>query len=127
MRSEYDSNTSVRSSVRENTIRGTFHPAAALNDAPPAPAHGVGSKGGWTLLSYAGEPPVTYRYRLQDLFALLQPRAEATNVLAADHRRVQHGLLSVGLKIHCLDNGQQFHRLIEGLGGAAEVLERQPL
>ena len=66
---------------------------------------------------------MTYRYRLQNLFALLQPKAEATNVLVADHRRVRHGLLSVGLKIHCLDNGQKFHRLVEGLGGAAEVLE----
>jgi hypothetical protein len=64
-----------------------------------------------------------YRYRLQDLFALLQPKAEAANVLAADHRRVEHGLLSVGLKIHCLDDGQKFHRLIQGLGGAAEVLD----
>jgi hypothetical protein len=66
---------------------------------------------------------VTYRYRLQDLFALVQPRAEAAKALVADYRRVQYGLLSVGLKIHCLDNGQQFHRLIEGLGGAAEILE----
>ena len=66
---------------------------------------------------------MAYRYRLQDLFATLQPKLEAATALAADHRRVQHGLLSVGLKIHCLDDGQQFHRLVESLGGAAAVLE----
>ena len=32
-------------------------------------------------------------------------------------------LLSVGLKIHCLNNGQQFNKLIEDLGGASKVLE----
>ncbi|HYJ86402.1 MAG TPA: hypothetical protein VEW46_10120 [Pyrinomonadaceae bacterium] len=53
----------------------------------------------------------------------MQPKADAAKTLVADYRRVQHGLLSVGLKIHCLDNGQQFRRLIEGLGGAAEILE----
>ena len=61
---------------------------------------------------------MTYRYRLQDLLALLQTKAATANALAANHRRVDHGLVSVGLKIHCLDEGQQFNKLIEGLGGA---------
>ena len=65
---------------------------------------------------------VAYRYQLQDLFRLLGPNPVATKALVANHRRVQHGLLSVGLKIHCLDDGRQFDRLIAGLGGAAEVL-----
>jgi hypothetical protein len=66
---------------------------------------------------------VTYRYRLQELLALLQTNAATADVLAANHRRVDHGLLSVGLKIHCLDDGHRFDKLIEGLGGALEVLE----
>jgi hypothetical protein len=66
---------------------------------------------------------VTYRYRLQDLLALLQTKAATADALAANHRRVDHGLLSVGLKIHCLDDGQQFDKLVEGLGGALEVLK----
>ena len=71
---------------------------------------------------------MAYTYRLQDLLALLQTKAPATaDALAANHRRVDHGLLSVGLKIHCLDDGQQFDKLIEGLGGALEGSGGQPL
>jgi hypothetical protein len=67
---------------------------------------------------------VAYTYRLQDLLALLQTKAPAlAEGLTANHRRVDQGLLSVGLKIHCLDNGQQFDELIEGLGGASKILE----
>jgi hypothetical protein len=66
---------------------------------------------------------VTYRYRVQDLLALLQTKAATAGALAANHRRVDYGLVSVGLKIHCLDDGQHFNKLIEGLGGAREVLE----
>ena len=67
---------------------------------------------------------MAYTYRLQDLLALLQSKVPALgNALAANHRRVDHGLLSVGLKIHSLNNGQQFDALIEGLGGASKVLE----
>jgi hypothetical protein len=67
---------------------------------------------------------VAYTYRLQDLLALLQTKAPAVaEGVTANHRRVDQGLLSVGLKIHCLDNGQQFDELIEGLGGASKILE----
>jgi hypothetical protein len=67
---------------------------------------------------------VTYRYQLPDLIALLHKNVPAiAHALTANHRRVAHGLLSVGLKVHCLDGGQQFDKLIEGLGGAVEVLE----
>ncbi len=45
------------------------------------------------------------------------------HALAANFRRVEHGLLSVGLKIHCLDNGEKFDKLIEGLGGASKILD----
>jgi len=67
---------------------------------------------------------VTYNYRLQDLTALLHTKAPAlADALAASHRRVDDGLLSVGLKVHCLDDGHQFEELVQGLGGAFEVLE----
>ena len=66
---------------------------------------------------------MTYAYRLQDLLALLQTNAPTiADVLVDNCRHVNHGLLSVGLKIHCLDNGQKFHKLIEGLGGALQIL-----
>jgi len=45
------------------------------------------------------------------------------DALAVDYRRVDQGLLSVGIKIHCLDGGQQFDRLVAALGGASKVLE----
>ena len=64
---------------------------------------------------------MAYTYRLQDLLALVQTKVP-TDALAANFRRVEHGLLSVGLKIHCLDNGEKFDKLIEGLGGASKIL-----
>jgi len=66
---------------------------------------------------------VAYTYLLQDLLALVQTKAPAAaDALATNFRRVEHGLLSVGLKIHCLDNGEKFDKLIEGLGGASKIL-----
>lgn len=49
--------------------------------------------------------------------------------LQAEHLRrslqdVEHGLISVGLKIHCLEETRGFNRLIAALGGKNEVLER---
>jgi hypothetical protein len=62
--------------------------------------------------------------KLEDLLAILHDRAPAeTGAVALERRRVEHGLLSVGLKIHCLDSGSQFFPLVERLGGAAKVLE----
>ena len=67
---------------------------------------------------------MTYAYRLQDLLSLLGTKApEKATALAADVRCVEYGLLSVGLKIHCLDDGEKFHKLIEGLGGSSRILE----
>jgi hypothetical protein len=67
---------------------------------------------------------VTYAYRLQDLFALLQTKTPViAQPLSSNYRRVDQGLLSVGLKIHCLDNRHRFDQLVEGLGGAEKVLE----
>ena len=55
--------------------------------------------------------------------ALADESSSTADALAANFRRVEHGLLSVGLKIHCLDNGEKFDKLIEGLGGASKILE----
>ncbi len=65
-----------------------------------------------------------YGCKLEDLLAILHDRAPAkTDALALQRRRVEHGLLSVGLKIHCLRNGSHFFSLVERLGGASKVLE----
>ena len=65
-----------------------------------------------------------YGCKLEDLLAILHDRAPVkTDALALQRRRVEHGLLSVGLKIHYLDNGNQFFALVERLGGASKVLE----
>jgi hypothetical protein len=64
-----------------------------------------------------------YAYDLRDLLALLQKNAPAQVDAVALHRReVEDGLLSVGLKIHCLADGDRFSSLIEGLGGARRIL-----
>ena len=68
--------------------------------------------------------PVTYAYRLNDLLSLLGTKTEEkATALAATVRRVEHGLLSVGLKIHCLDDSAKFNNLIEALGGSSRILE----
>jgi hypothetical protein len=66
---------------------------------------------------------VSYRYSFEDLLVLLHGRAPAkVDAVALHRRRVEHGRLSVGLKIHCLGDGRQFSALVEGLGGAQKVL-----
>src|SRR5438067_13073986 len=67
---------------------------------------------------------VSYRYSFEDLLALLHGHAPAKiDAVALHRRRVEHGHLSVGLKIHCLGDGTQFSTLVEGLGGAAKILD----
>jgi hypothetical protein len=67
---------------------------------------------------------VSYRYSFEDLLALLHGQAPAkVDAVALDRRRVEHGHLSVGLKIHCLGDGSQFSTLVEGLGGAQKILD----
>jgi len=68
--------------------------------------------------------PVSYRYSFEDLLALLHGHAPAkVDAVALHRRRVEHGHLSVGLKIHCLGDGSQFSTLVEGLGGAQKILD----
>ena len=67
---------------------------------------------------------MSYRYSLEDLLVLLHKHAPAKVDAVSLHRRqVEHGLLSVGLKIHCLGEGSQFSTLVEGLGGSQKILE----
>src|SRR5262249_35604840 len=55
--------------------------------------------------------PVSYRYSFEDLLALLHGRAPAkVDAVALHRRRVEHGHLSVGLKIHCLGGGRRTSR-----------------
>jgi hypothetical protein len=64
------------------------------------------------------------KYSFDDLLSLLrQKNAVAAARLKRQHRQVERGLLSVGLKIHCLDDGRQFDALVAGLGGAQRILE----
>jgi hypothetical protein len=64
-----------------------------------------------------------YAYDLKDLLVLLRKKAPAQADAVTLHRReVEDGLLSVGLKIHCLAGGYRFSSLIDGLGGAGRIL-----
>lgn len=59
------------------------------------------------------------------LLDALRGRApDKVEALASQKRRVRHGLLSVGLKLHCLGDYALFDALIEALGGHMSVLER---
>ena len=49
---------------------------------------------------------MSYGYSFEDLLALLHVHAPAkVDAVALHRRRVEHGHLSVGLKIHCLGGG----------------------
>jgi hypothetical protein len=61
---------------------------------------------------------------LEDLLAVLRDSAPAiVDLVALKRRRVEHGLLSVGLKVHHLGDGREFCVLVERLGGASRVLD----
>lgn len=65
-----------------------------------------------------------YACSLDDLLGVLRDRApEKAAAVADERRRVEHGLLSVGLKIHYLGRGTDFTALVQRLGGASRVLE----
>jgi hypothetical protein len=67
---------------------------------------------------------VPYGCKLEDLLAILHATAPTkADAVALRRRRVEHGLLSVGLKIHHLGKGGEFFSLVERLGGASRVLE----
>lgn len=67
---------------------------------------------------------MSIRYRLEDLLDVLRERAPAkADAVSLRRRDVEHGLLSVGLKLHYLGGGSEISTLAARLGGAASVLE----
>jgi hypothetical protein len=67
---------------------------------------------------------VPYGCSLEHLLAILRERTPTeADALAEHRRRVEHGLLSVGLKVHCLGAGKEFASLVKRLGGNSRVLQ----
>ena len=55
---------------------------------------------------------------IERFLAILHPACPAkVDALALDRRRTEHGMLPVGLKIHCLRNSVYFNHLVFELGG----------
>jgi hypothetical protein len=62
-------------------------------------------------------------YTVEKLLGVLRPHFPAkVDALCKDRRRVEHGLTTVGLKIHCLGDNRELFRLIDALGGRFEVI-----
>lgn len=65
---------------------------------------------------------MTHSCELYELLDLLEPYApKKIEELRLMRRETKNGLLSVGLKLHCIDGGPQFWELIDGLGGFERV------
>jgi hypothetical protein len=72
---------------------------------------------------HLGEILMGYQYTLEDLFVLMRPHAPAmVDALRGSYRSVEYGLLSVGLKIHCIGEDNPLIPLMSQLGGM-EVLK----
>jgi hypothetical protein len=66
---------------------------------------------------------LTYK-PFEELAVALHSRTPAiANALSLTHRDVDQGLLSVGLKLHCLEHPERFNELIDALGGEDDVLD----
>ena len=62
-------------------------------------------------------------YTMEDLLSVLHPHCPVkVDALYKNRRRVEHGLTTVGLKIHCLGDNRELLNLIEALGGRSEVI-----
>ena len=62
-------------------------------------------------------------YTMEHLLSVLHPSCPAeADVLCKTRRRVEHGLTTVGLKIHCLGDNWELLNLIRALGGRSEVI-----
>ena len=67
---------------------------------------------------------MAYAASIEHLLGALRACAhEKVDVLVSQKRRVMHGLLSVGLKIHCLGEAERFAGLIAELGGDWHTLD----
>jgi hypothetical protein len=68
---------------------------------------------------------LAYAASLEHLLHILHARAPTkVDALTVEKRRVRHGLLSVGLKLHCLGDEHLFAPLIAALGGETRVLDQ---
>ena len=62
-------------------------------------------------------------YTMENLLSVLHPCCPAeADALCMTRRRVEHGLATVGLKIHCLGGNWELLNLIKALGGRSEVI-----
>ena len=62
-------------------------------------------------------------YTVEDLLNVLHPQCPVkADALCKNRRRIEHGLTTVGLKIHCLGDNRQLLHLVEALGGRSEVI-----
>ena len=62
-------------------------------------------------------------YTMESLLAVLHPHCQVkVDALCENRRRIEHGLTTVGLKIHCLGNNWELLNLIKALGGRSEVI-----
>ena len=62
-------------------------------------------------------------YTVEDLLSVLHPHCPVkVDALCKNRRRVEHGLTTVGLKVHCLGDNRELLNLIEALGGRSEVI-----
>src|SRR5260370_42192494 len=62
-------------------------------------------------------------YTVEDLLSVLHPHCPVKiDALWTNRRRVEHGLTTVGLKIHCLGDNRELLNLIEALCGRSEVI-----
>src|SRR3954452_2505438 len=60
---------------------------------------------------------------MEDLLSVLHPHGPVkVAALSKNRRRVEHGLTTVGLKIHCLGDSRDLLHLIDALGGRSEVI-----
>jgi hypothetical protein len=65
-------------------------------------------------------------YTMDDLLSVLQRRCPIkVNALCKNRRRVENGLTTVGLKIHCLGDKRELSKLIEELGGPLAVIDNR--
>jgi hypothetical protein len=85
----------------------------------------MSATGSEAICDSKGESAVAYAASIERLLEILHARAPAkVNALTVEKRRVAHGLLSVGLKLHCLGDEELFSPLIDALGGTGRVLDR---
>jgi hypothetical protein len=62
-------------------------------------------------------------YTMENLLSVLHPHCPIkVDALCNNRRRIEHGLTTVGLKVHCLGDNRQLLTLIEALGGRSEVI-----